>query len=592
MSFLEHDYKKAKTAPKVILPLNKELKNTIRRTVKKITDIVSVTLGPGGRPVICERPEPGLPAIVTKDGVTVIRHLAYTDPVEQVVLESFRDSAIRTVENAGDGTTTATILANAILKNMEKYLSANPKISPQIALRTINKYFENECLTYIQNSSLKVKAENSSDLLFKVAKLSTNGDQDLAKVVIDSFNLVGDSGHITISEEPGPSSLTVSKTDGYPFDKGFEQSLGIFSNEFINDLNNNRVYLENPHIVLINGKVLDLPSIYPLLQEIENGYHKKEISPNVIIMAHGFSKTVISQFAQFFKLEGALRVLPCITPIDMLPDSQYEFLMDIAAFTGGVIFNSVTNPVHLGKVADLGQEAVAFEMNRHRSIIHGLGKEETIIKRARVLKSQMVGATKLAKNILEERVGRLTGGIAKILIRGVSDASNREIKDRAEDAICAIRGALKHGVLPGGGKILLNLSMMADDSDIAIIKEVLGPSLREPILKLLSNCGMNDLEIEEVVLALVQNKNDVYDAMQGRYGNPIELGILDSSPAVSESLRSAVGIATLLATLGGVVVFDRDDAYDNSLSLQHNATQNDLDAASYEGNDTGTHIEV
>lgn len=589
MSFLTNEHRKAKTAPKVMLPTGKELRNKIKDTVALISELVGSTLGPNGRTVLIERYESGLPPFQTKDGVTVVRSLGFQDVIKQVILESFRDAAIKTVESAGDGTTTATILSHSILENMDTYLSNNPKVSPQIALREINDYFINYCLPYIEKSSLKVKSTNSDDLLLKVAKVSANGDETLAKVVLEAFQLVGDNGHITIVEEPGIDSLSTSKADGYPFDKGYEQSLGMFSNEFINDGNNNRIYLENPHFILVDGKILELNSLMGLLQFIEQEHQKGTFSPNVVILAHAFSKEVIIKLAQFFKMQNGLKIVPCVTPVDVLPNSQYEFLKDIAAFTGGKIFNAITYPLHIGVPSDLGKAVTAFEGGRHRSIIHGLGNEETVIKRVKELKSQQIGATKLAQNVLEERSGRLCGGIAKIVIKGISDSQNRETKDRAEDAICAIRGAIKSGVLPGGGRILLNLSMMASDSGSQIIREVLSPSLRHPLYTLLKNCGMNTLEIEERLVRLIETPNEVYDALQDCYGEAITLGLLDSAPAVTEAVRSAIAIASLLATLGGVVVFGRDD----NLELHEAASysQNIKDMENHSEDSSATIIE-
>lgn len=578
MSFLDHQYRKPKSAPKIVLPANDILKQKITEIVNKVSSLVGSTLGPNGSTVLIERADPGLPPLMTKDGVTVIKEVTESDDVKQAILETYRSAAISTVENAGDGTTSCVILAGSILDKLNKYLSKNKKISPQYAARELQLYLNSEIIPYIEKSSLKIDYKNAEELLFKVAKVSTNGDEDLTKMIMEAYSLVGDSGHITVVEESGMPGFDILKTDGYPFEKGFEQSLGMFCNEFINDNDGNKIVLENPHYLLIDGKVLELNPLVPFLSLVEQEFQKGLVSPNIVIMAHGFSKEVIAKLAQWWKVEGALKILPCATPADMLVNSQYDFLKDMAAFTGGKIFNPLTNPLHNAVIQDLGKPSVSFESQRYKSVVHGTGNERTVLIRVNELKAQakQPSATPLAKSILEERAGRLSGGIAKLVIRGVSEAHTRETRDRAEDAICAIRGAVKSGVLPGGCRILLNLSLMAETHSSELIREVIASSLREPLFKLLINCGLSASEIAEIVEHLVNNPGQVYDAAKSVFGSPLELDLLDSTPAVKEAIRSAVSISSLLSTLGGVIVFARDNALETNEALAFHSKMKEL----------------
>lgn len=567
MGYQDHDYRKPKNAPKKILPYGDELEKKVMETIDTVASLVGSTLGPHGRTVLIERPEPGLPPFQTKDGVTVARSLGFEDPVKQVVLEAFRDAAVKTVESAGDGTSSATVLAQAILKNMSKYLKANKNISPQLAVREMNSFFDQVCVPYISSQATKVNAENYNQLLLTVAKVSTNGDQKLSEYVLQAFNMVGDGGHITLAEESGSYGFEILKTQGYPFQKGYEESCAMFSNEFINDQNNGRIFLEKAKLILIDGNVLDMSGLGRFFELVQQEYQKNPtITPNYIVMAHGFNKQVLARLAKIQK--SAFKIIPCLTPMDALPNSRHDFLRDMAALTGGRIFNSIDYPVSGGVPQDLGQPVVAFEMQRFRSVIHGMGNEKTIIERVNQLTNRKNSAatSRFEKSILEERIGRLTGGIAKLVVRDISDSQIRETKDRAEDAICAIRGAAKHGVLPGGGRILLDLSLMAADSGSEVVKQVLAPSFSAPILRILENAGLADYERKDILENLVKNQQLVYNAATGQLGDAMQLQLLDSVPAVLEATRAALSISSLLGTLGGVCVYARDNEADISMA--------------------------
>lgn len=582
MGLMDTELKKVKSASKINISSSPELEKIVMDTVDEIAKMVGSTLGPHGKTILIERFETGLPPYQTKDGVTVARSLGFRSSVQQVILESFRDAAIKTVEFAGDGTTTATVLARDILNNMNKFLKGNRTYSPQQAVRELQAFFEKECVPYIEKKALKINKDNYNELLYTVAKVSTNGDDILSQNVLKAFNLVGDTGHITLAEESGSTGFDVSKVSGYVVNKGFEESCGRFSNEFINDQANSRIVLDKPSFILVDGNVMDMAGLGRLFQLLEQEYlQNNKTSTNFVVFAHGFNQTVLAQLAKV-QNDSTFKIIPCLTPMDALANSRFDFLKDMAAFTGGKIFNSINYPLSAGVPSDLGQAGTVFEMTRFKAIVHGSGNEPTIIQRAHQLqvRKDSPATSKFEKSILEERIGRLTGGIAKLTIKDVSESQIRETKDRADDAICAIRGASRFGVLPGGGRILLNLSLMCAQNPSEVVQKVLGPAFTRPLLLLLENSGLSDSERKQILADLVSNESVVYNTLTKKMGDAFELKLLDSVPAVMESLRSAISIASLLGTLGGICVFERDDEYERQQSGKSQKLQSEMDGYS------------
>lgn len=584
MSYLDLEHKKIKTASKIMLPNSEKLDKKILNAITTITKLVGSTLGPNGKTVMIERVEPGLMPFQSKDGVTVARSLAFSDPIQQAILESFRDSAIKTVEFAGDGTTTATVLSYAIYINMKKFLLNNKKLSSQVCLKHIQNFFNNDCLKYINSKTAKINLENKNDLLFKVANISSNGDVELSNAIISAFEQIGDEGHITISELCGPKGFSVEKIDGFPISKGYEESLGRFSNEFINDNSQNRIFLENPYVFLYDGKLHDLGLLTNFISLFEQDFlQKRAVSANFVIFAHEFSKELIAKLAEIFQNSGPLKIVCCITPNDIIANARTEFLKDIASFTGGKIFNPLTASLVDAVLPDLGIPVKAFEMQRFRSCILGQGNQDSVVARIEELKNRLLTcASKSDSYDLNLRIGKISGGIAKLIIKDISDSQIRETKDRAEDAICAIRGAIKHGVLPGGCRILLDLAILAAKNEHPVVREVLQQAFMEPLLWLLKNCGLNEDEVKEILLNLFKDSNIVFDALNNQYGKAIELGLLDSQPAVTEAIRSAISIASLLGTLGGIVVFGRDDELERKEALEYANEQDRISNAEEE----------
>ena len=583
------DYKKSKSVAKTITVKGPGLSKIVLDTLKTVSDIVGATLGPGGRQVLIERQEFNMGPICTKDGVTVFRSLGFRDATKQCIMESARDAAVKTASEAGDGTTTATILAEAITRLINEYCTTNRRSSPQKVVRQLETAFRDVIEPTIKALSIKVDSTTSEGqhLLKSIAKVSANGDEDLAVAVMRCFNLVGDAGNVSITELSGPSSYEVTSINGYPIPIGYEDCCAKFSPKFINNAGAQTCSLEDPVFVLYNGSLSEVQTAYALLSkvgdkflELIQGDQTEYRHHNVIFVAAGFSETVLATFSAGFSIPNALKIFPLVIPKSPMPNYQSQFLSDLSAVTGANVFDPISKPLDTGTLEDLGPGLIvngtpgSFEATRFRCSVIGraseLGEEyETrLLDQISVIESLLEKPeSELDKLLLQERLGKITGGIAKLVVVGASNGELKEKRDRAEDAVCAVRGAIKHGCLPGGGWALLKVISLLDSAN-PVIREVLKPALLEPPMRLLFNCGLNVEEAQAVLnpilMALKESKTLVYDCMNSVHGDAIELGILDSTQAVLESLRSSISIASLLGTLGGASVFERDSEFERT----------------------------
>lgn len=564
-------YQKAKSVAKRVEVKGPRLEGIISDTMGTISSIVGATLGPGGRPVLIERQEFDLPSFVTKDGVTVMRNLGFEDSVQHCILEAARDAAVRTAAEAGDGTTTATILAESLMSATKNYCKANPRVSPQKVMRFLESAFKTVIEPTLRDLTIRVPAELQAKrkLLKSVAKLSANGDEALADAVIQCFEEVGDEGNVTIAEVTGSSNYQVELIDGFPIGIGLEDCCLNFVHKFINDPKSQSCIMERPRFIIYNGILNEIQTVVPLLEKIgvewqanggsNSGFH------NVVLVAKGFSDTVIGQLAINFQMVTSFSVFPLVAPRSPIPGAQVEFLMDVAAIVGAKIFDPMNEPLGMGELHELGPGVELFEATRFRSNIIGLADEEAILRRAGELEAQLATAvSELDTQLLQERLGKLTGGIARLKVIGASGSEIKEKRDRAEDAVCAVRGAIKHGCLPGGGWALVKITdvLINEFPDNPMIGAILGPALLEPIRRLVSNSGLTQEEgiliFNPIREGVRQGKMTVYDFLEGKHGDAIEMGILDSTPAVLEAIRNSFSIAAVLGTLGGAVVFQRD----------------------------------
>lgn len=547
-----------------------KLQDLVNSTLATCADLVGATLGPGGMSVIIERQEPGLPPVVTKDGVTVFKSLGFSDPTQQVIMEAGREASLRTASEAGDGTTTATILQAELTKSLTKVTRANPHMSAQLIVRELNRIFKNVLEPELQKSALPANMGKYRSRLFNVARISANGDAPLANAVMDCFDLVGDEGNVTITEATGLPEYVVEKIDGYPIMMGYEESCGPFFQEFINDRATQQTSLKKPLWILYHGSLTDYNEIFTIAQVVASEASAGKCQPNIVVAATGFSEAFVAQCAAAFRMEGAVRVFPLLAPRTIQQTAQLDFLEDLAALTTAKVFNPLTAPLDSWEVlSDFGNGPgpEKFEAGRYRSTVIGFADELAVVDRADAIDKQLAGQSLSERDaqLLRERKAKLTSGIARLIVRGPSNGEVKERRDRAEDAVCAVRAAIKHGALPGGGLTWVNLAMLAategvkTESNVArtVLLDVVAPSLEAPLTRLFANAGYSEPETAKIIekMGTEQTRLDLTTQEWLPAGDE---SLLDAYSAVREALANAISVAGSLGTCGGTVVFGRD----------------------------------
>jgi chaperonin GroEL len=576
------EYLKAKSAPKIVLPRGQTLEKKILETMKTISTVVGGTLGPGGHPVLIERPEYGLPPIVTKDGVTVFRALGFQDPVAHSIMEAARDTSVRTADEAGDGTTTAAILAEAFVRLVKTYCQKNPTVPPQQVIREIQRVYTEVLEPEIKKLSIKCNLETrrGHKLLEAVACLSGNGDKDLAKSVMECYDICGDDGNVTLIESSGPFGYEVEKVEGYPIPMGYEESTQRYYPMFINEPATQRIVLEKPGFILYFGRVNDIQTLLSLLTKLGEAWKGEYLTVhNFVIVATGFSEAVLASLATNMAYPDTIKFVPLAIPLSPVHNGQRLFLDDLAAVTGAKVFDPITAPIGdiegFEGVGNLKIDANqvwqpqgvrAFECSRFRSTIVGFADEDKLATRITEVESMaQLAESVMDATFMRERLAKLSGGIAKLKVIGSSNGELKERRDRAEDAVCAVRGAIKSGALIGGGWTLARLAEILPDTPVC--NEIIAPALSEPIEVLWHNSGVPEdkiLEVRNKMLDSVSNLTDypkttvVWDAAKSENCVALERGILDSTPAVRDAIKNSIANATLLGTLGGCIVQPRD----------------------------------
>lgn len=546
-------YEKSKA--KAIIANKADLTKIVSETLNIMATSVGSTLGPGGSAVIIERD--GLPPLATKDGVTVAKSLGMDRAEYNIIVEAAKEICVNTAKDAGDGTTTAIVLANAIVKYGQEFVGNNAKYNPQRIVNDLDALYEDVIVPYIKSQARPIDSE---DKLRNVATISANGDTRVASVVVDAVLAAGDDGKVLIEEAQG-DQMRVETIDGYIVTSGLKE-LGQLGPMFINDKTNQQVKMDNGFVFLYNGSINDL-KVTAYIQDAIEG--TELYGSPLIIMAHDFADSVMDKLAA--NIKGGITLCPVKTPRSGLPNSRTIFLEDMAAYTGG----RVLDPSTIDELTDEDFGSFTFaKCNLYETFIMSTPLSENIENRLAELKAiESACFSEMDKMHVRANIAKLTGGISTIYVGGVSDLKVRERKARVEDAVEAVRSAIAEGSIAGGCKIHVELAdLISAHPDKKPSWEIMVRALKEPLRLLLENCG----ESFEDICPLLSGKL-VFDANEHTMVDPYDAGIIEPAKVARVSIGNALSVASLLMTLGGIVVTPRDSTLENQLAMSKQAFQ-------------------
>jgi len=531
-----------------------EIKKLVISTIENMATIVGATLGPGGNPVLIERD--GLPPLITKDGVSVAKHIGVADSAANTIVEAAKEICLNTARDAGDGTTTAIVLANAIVKQGFAFVADRPKYNPQRMINELNDCYRRVVVPFLAETSIPVK---DNEQLNFVAQISANGDKEIADVVVKAVIDAGDDGTVLIHEgQDGRTYVEVS--EGYIVTSALKD-LGQIGPAFINDKAGQQVKMDKGWVVLYDGSMHDL-KVPGLIQDAVADDGGFSDGTPIIVFAHAFSDTVLDKFAQTTK--SGLTVVPVKTQRSGLPNGASMFLDDMAAYTGATVFNP-------GTVEDLDSDGLgefdSARINMYETFIQATPDPEAIDRRIVELKSVMDAAfSEMDKTWVRAAIAKLTGGVSSIYVGGSSDLEIREKKARVEDAVEAVRSAIAEGIVVGGCTTHLVLSsLITNHPDATEAWSILAQALHAPFALLLSNCGEDkDLVMSRLsqpiyeAARLRRMSEVVFDANRHEFADPFVVGVIEPAKVLRVSIGNALSVASLLTTLGGLVVMPRN----------------------------------
>jgi len=519
---------------------NLEARDSLKKGVDALSNAVKITLGPKGRNVIIEKSY-GAPQI-TKDGVTVAKEIELTDPVENMGAQMVKEVASRTNDLAGDGTTTATVLAQSIIATGLKNVTAGA--NPMDLKRGIDKAVI-EVVKALKKQSKKVG--DSNDKIKQVASISANNDQTIGGLIAEAMSKVKQEGVITIEEAKGIETY-VDVVEGMQFDRGY------ISPYFVTDSEKMEAVYENPFILIYDKKISVMKDLLPILEK------SMQAGKPLVIIAEDVEGEALATLV-VNRLRGSLKVAAVKAP--GFGDRRKEMLEDIAVLTGGTVISEEKGYRLEDATLDMLGEAEKVSIDKENTtVVSGRGAKENITARVAQIKKHIETSTSdYDKEKLQERLAKLAGGVAVIYVGAASEVEMKEKKDRFEDALAATRAAIEEGIIPGGGVAFIRAMDALKDfkgenddetTGIAIIRR----ALEEPLRQIVENAGM---EGSVVANRVKEGKDDFgFNARTDVYENLMDAGVIDPTKVARIALENAASIAGMLLTTECVLVEHKD----------------------------------
>ena len=515
---------------------NVEAREALKRGVDQLADAVKVTLGPKGRNVIIDK-KYGAPHI-TKDGVTVAKEIELKDAAENLGAQLVKEVASKTGDQAGDGTTTATVLAQAIVGVGLKNVTAGA--NPLDLKRGIDKAVAAVVAEIKKNA---VVVGNDFDKIEQVATVSANNDAEIGKLIADAMRKVSKDGVITIGEAKGMDT-TIDVVQGMQFDRGY------ISPYFVTNTEEMLVEMDKPYILIYDKKISNLKELLPVLEPaVQSG------RPLLIIAEDVDSEALTALVVN--RLRAQLKI--CAVKAPGFGDRRKEMLEDIAILTGGTVISEEKGfKLDQATIEMLGTAETITVSKDNTTIVNGAGNKEAIAARVGQIKAQ-IAATKSTydKEKLQERLAKLAGGVAQLNVGAASEVEMKEKKDRVDDALAATRAAIEEGIVPGGGVMYIraqaaleNLKGANEDEQTGI--EIVRRAIEEPLRQIVANAGEEGAVVVDKVRA---GKADFgYNARTDKYENLFEAGVVDPAKVTRVALENAASVAGMFLTTECVIV--------------------------------------
>ncbi len=514
-------------------------RNALYEGVKKLNDAVKVTMGPRGRNVLLQKSF-GAPSI-TKDGVSVAKEIELVDTLENMGAGLVKEVASKTADEAGDGTTTATVLAHSIFKEGLRNITAGA--NPIEVKRGMDKAAE-VIMEELKKEAKKVKDKKE---IAQVATISANSDKVIGELIAEAMDKVGKDGVITVEEAKGIND-ELDVVEGMQFDRGY------LSPYFATNTEKMETVLENPYILLFDKKITNLKDLLPVLEQVQKG------GKPLLIIAEDIEGEALATLV-VNKLRGVLNIAAVKAP--GFGDRRKAMLEDIAILTGGeVISEELGRTLESATMDDLGSASSVVIDKDNTTIVNGSGAKEKIDARVSQIKAQILETSSdYDKEKLQERLAKLSGGVAVIKVGAATETEMKEKKDRVDDALSATKAAVEEGIVIGGGAALLFASSKVDldlKGDEAIGAEIVNRAITAPLKQIAQNAGYDAGVVVSKVLES-KNKNIGFNAANGEYVDMFEAGIVDPVKVERVALKNAISVASLLLTTEATVTDVKED---------------------------------